>query len=127
VERETWLPTSENDGTFVDIETEARLSAAKDEFVYGLGETTGRFLKGKRKYTLDPKDSLGYDPEIGDGMYKVDLNLVTDRHGFSRTLLNFRSPRFTLCTRDLKSYGMVSTITPSAGRCLIWARRRTHC
>lgn len=46
-------------------------ASLKDEFVYGLGETTGPLLKASRKYTLEPKDSLGYDPQSGDGMYKV--------------------------------------------------------
>ena len=39
--------------------------------MYGLGETTGGLVKGPRKFTLEPRDSLGYDPTSGDGMYKV--------------------------------------------------------
>ncbi|PRP78004.1 polyamine transporter 3, partial [Planoprotostelium fungivorum] len=41
------------------------------EFVYGLGETKGGLMKGGKRYTIDSRDSLGYDPEETDPLYKI--------------------------------------------------------
>ena len=70
VERELWLPKYEGDDDD-SLEGRALHASLNDEFIYGLGETTGPLLKARRSYTLEPRDSLGYDPQSGDGMYKV--------------------------------------------------------
>ena len=41
------------------------------EFLYGLGETKGPMLKTGKRYVLDARDSLAYDVEETDPLYKV--------------------------------------------------------
>ena len=49
----------------------------RTEFVYGLGETKGGLMKAGYRYTIDSRDSLGYDPEHTDPLYKICPFLLT--------------------------------------------------
>lgn len=43
---------------------------APDDCFYGFGETTGPLNKAGRRLTLDPRDAMGYDPQLTDPLYK---------------------------------------------------------
>ncbi|KAF7376546.1 Glycosyl hydrolases family 31-domain-containing protein [Mycena sanguinolenta] len=68
VKRELYLPTSEDEFT----STEPYVHPERNEFIYGLGESRGSLLKNGKKFTLEGRDSLSYDWETGDPLYKVN-------------------------------------------------------
>ncbi|KAJ7495980.1 glycosyl hydrolases family 31-domain-containing protein [Mycena galericulata] len=68
VERENYLPTSEDEFT----STEPYLHAERNEFVYGLGESRGSLMKAGKKFTMEGRDALSYDWENGDPLYKLN-------------------------------------------------------
>ncbi|KAF8199901.1 glycosyl hydrolases family 31-domain-containing protein [Mycena galopus ATCC 62051] len=68
VERELYLPTSEDEFT----STEPYVHQDRNEFVYGLGESRGSLVKNGKKFTLQGRDALSYDWENGDPLYKVN-------------------------------------------------------
>ncbi|KAJ7267606.1 glycosyl hydrolases family 31-domain-containing protein [Mycena haematopus] len=68
VKRELYLPTSEDEFT----STEPYVHPERNEFVYGLGESRGSLVKNGKKFTLEGRDSLSYDWETGDPLYKVN-------------------------------------------------------
>lgn len=41
-----------------------------DDCFYGFGEKTGKFNKARASMKMNAKDSMGYDPEHTDGLYK---------------------------------------------------------
>ncbi|KAJ7091907.1 glycosyl hydrolases family 31-domain-containing protein [Mycena belliarum] len=68
VERENYLPTSEDEFT----STEPYVHSNRNEFVYGLGESRGRLMKGGKKFIMEGRDALSYDWEHGDPLYKLN-------------------------------------------------------
>ncbi|KAJ7121284.1 glycosyl hydrolases family 31-domain-containing protein [Mycena crocata] len=68
VERENYLPTSEDEFT----STEPYLHDERNEFVYGLGESRGSLMKAGKKFTMEGRDALSYDWEHGDPLYKLN-------------------------------------------------------
>ncbi|KAJ7141312.1 glycosyl hydrolases family 31-domain-containing protein [Mycena epipterygia] len=68
VERENYLPTSEDEFT----STEPYVHPERNEFVYGLGESRGSLMKAGKKFTMEGRDALSYDWEHGDPLYKLN-------------------------------------------------------
>ncbi|KAJ1304276.1 hypothetical protein OPQ81_005436 [Rhizoctonia solani] len=74
VEREDWFPVSEHEpspASPLGENDEPFVSDRRNEFVYGLGEASGGILRTGRKFTLEARDSAGYNPDNGDSLYKV--------------------------------------------------------
>ncbi|PWN52271.1 hypothetical protein IE53DRAFT_312426, partial [Violaceomyces palustris] len=81
--RDSYLTDSEHSGkpSAEALGLSSELSSKQDghdeeeredrEFVYGLGEVKGGMMKVGKRYTLEARDSLGYDPEETDPLYKV--------------------------------------------------------
>ncbi|KAJ6594391.1 glycosyl hydrolases family 31-domain-containing protein [Mycena capillaripes] len=67
VERENYLPTSEDEFT-----SELYVHPERNEFVYGLGESRGSLMKAGKKFTMEGRDALSYNWEQGDPLYKVN-------------------------------------------------------
>ena len=59
-ERESPLPKGELEGTPGRDKHQFR-----NEFVYGLGESTGSVVKNDRKFTMEARDAMGYDMDLG--------------------------------------------------------------
>ncbi|KAM0749932.1 hypothetical protein T439DRAFT_381478 [Meredithblackwellia eburnea MCA 4105] len=68
-ERENYLPVSEDE--YTKEGSEPFLNDRRNEFVYGLGETSGGLEKSGRCYTMEGRDALSYDWEKGNPLYKV--------------------------------------------------------
>ncbi|KAJ7782318.1 glycosyl hydrolases family 31-domain-containing protein [Mycena maculata] len=68
VERENYLPTSEDEFT----STEPYVHEDRNEFVYGLGESRGSLMKAGKKFVMEGRDALSYDWENGDPLYKLN-------------------------------------------------------
>ncbi|KAH7338167.1 glycosyl hydrolases family 31-domain-containing protein [Rhizoctonia solani] len=74
VEREDWFPVSEHEpspASPLGPNDEPFVSDRRNEFVYGLGESSGGILRTARKFTLEARDGAGYDMENGGPLYKV--------------------------------------------------------
>ncbi|KAJ7217663.1 glycosyl hydrolases family 31-domain-containing protein, partial [Mycena pura] len=68
VERENYLPTSEDEFTTKGPYVHDK----RNEFVYGLGESRGSLMKAGKKFTMEGRDALSYDWQHGDPLYKVN-------------------------------------------------------
>ncbi|KAJ7485732.1 glycosyl hydrolases family 31-domain-containing protein [Mycena latifolia] len=68
VEREIYLPTSEDEFTT----TEPYLHPERNEYVYGLGESRGSLMKAGKKFIMEGRDAVSYDWEHGDPLYKLN-------------------------------------------------------
>ncbi|KAJ7761077.1 glycosyl hydrolases family 31-domain-containing protein [Mycena metata] len=68
VERENYVPTSEDEFT----STEPYLHPERNEFVYGLGESRGSLMKAGKKFIIEGRDAMSYDWENGDPLYKLN-------------------------------------------------------
>ncbi|KDN51434.1 glycoside hydrolase family 31 protein [Tilletiaria anomala UBC 951] len=69
VEREGYKPLSEHHRSANDNHLQPHDDTT--EFLYGLGETKGPMLKTGKRYILDARDSLAYDVEETDPLYKL--------------------------------------------------------
>ncbi len=68
-EREAYMPLSEHHRSANDNHLPPHPQTS--EFIYGLGETKGPMLKTGKRFIIDARDSLGYDVEETDPLYKV--------------------------------------------------------
>ncbi|KAJ6625766.1 glycosyl hydrolases family 31-domain-containing protein [Mycena sp. CBHHK59/15] len=68
VERENYLPTSEDEFT----SPTPYVHENRNEFVYGLGESRGSLMKAGKVFTMEGRDALSYDWEHGDPLYKLN-------------------------------------------------------
>lgn len=98
-----------------------RVQEPQSEVIYGVGEVSGPLQKNGRRYTLDPKDALGYDPETGDPMYKhwpviVTFRRVSDGTGVWSALIYDQPQPMTInCGAERHAYNGFYTFTEVQG------------
>lgn len=96
-----------------------RVQNPESEIIYGLGEVSGPIQKNGRRYTFDPKDALGYDPETGDPMYKHWPVIVTFRDGVWSALVYDQPQPMTInCGSERHAYNEYYTFTEVQGNWL---------
>lgn len=93
-----------------------RVQKPESEVTFGIGEVSGPLQKNGRRYTLDPKDALGYDPETGDPMYKHWPVIVTYRDGVWSALVYDQPQPMTIdCGAERHAYNGFYTFTEVQG------------
>lgn len=89
---------------------------APDELTFGIGEVSGPLQKNGRRYTLTPRDALGYDPETGDPMYKHWPVIVTRRGQIWSALIYDQPQPMTIdCGSERHAYNGFYTFTEVQG------------
>ena len=104
-----------------------RVQEPEAEVIYGVGEVSGPLQKNGRRYTLDPKDALGYDPETGDPMYKHWPVIVTFRDGVWSALVYDQPQPMTInCGSERHAYNEFYTFTEVQGDWLRYVVLAAH-
>ena len=87
-----------------------------EEVTYGVGEVSGPLQKNGRRYTLTPRDALGYDPETGDPMYKHWPVIVNQRDDvWSALIYDQPQPMVIDCGCERHAYNGFYTFTEVQG------------
>jgi alpha-glucosidase len=84
MDRQGYMPRSEMERSANDNHLAPH--PLREEFVYGLGETKGPMMKTGKRYVVDARDSLSYDVEETDPLYKLHpfymLHNSTTKHWY---------------------------------------------
>ncbi|MEF2277802.1 TIM-barrel domain-containing protein [Deinococcus sp. YIM 134068] len=89
---------------------------APEDLTFGVGEVSGPLQKNGRRYTLTPRDALGYDPETGDPMYKHWPVIVTRRGEVWSALIYDQPQPMTIdCGCERHAYNGFYTFTEVQG------------